>query len=98
MNDDVFRQFNEGVAHSLDAHQLRDGGDAEGVIDSDRKAVGAFDKVLALSPGHAQAISGKAASLASLGEIQAAVTGFREAIKRCSPQQMVSGLCAPAWE
>ncbi len=80
MNDDVSRLFNEGVRHSLDAHEHRESGRTEQAEESDKKSVAAFDQALAIDPRHLGALSGKAMSLATIGQTQDAVALFQEAI------------------
>jgi tetratricopeptide (TPR) repeat protein len=75
------RLFNEGVRHSLEAQRHRQSGRTEHAEQSDREAVAAFDQVLKLDPRHAGALSGKALTLATLGETREAATLFQKAIE-----------------
>lgn len=81
MDDEIFRLFNEGVTHSLEAHQYRENGNGEQAVASDRKSVAAFDRVLELDARHTGALSGKAMGLAMLGQTQEAMALFRKAIE-----------------
>ncbi|MFC1601448.1 tetratricopeptide repeat protein [Candidatus Sumerlaeota bacterium] len=81
MNDDVNHLFNEGVTHSLEAHEHEERDSGEQAADSDRKAVAAFDQVLDLDSQHLGALSGKGLALARLGKTQEAAGVFRKAIE-----------------
>lgn len=79
--DDIFNLFNRGVELSLNAQEYREEGRTEVATECDRDAVAAFDGVLDLDPTHVGAISGKAFTLASLGETHKAVELFRKALE-----------------
>jgi tetratricopeptide (TPR) repeat protein len=81
MSDNVFELFNEGVQHSLEAHQHREQRKSDRAAGSEQEAAMMFQRVLELDAEHTGAIGGLAMCYCQLGRPQDAAKLFQQAIQ-----------------
>jgi|GEM_PF-6253906 tetratricopeptide (TPR) repeat protein len=81
MSENVFELFNQGVQHSLDAHQHREQGKQDRAAGSEQDAAAMFQRVLELDAEHTGAIGGLALCYCQLGRPQDAAKLFQKAIQ-----------------